>query len=445
MARRGGQRARCIQQLAVRAAIRLHRSSLITAAVMPAAQAAMPAASTQTWGARLPWPQPEGPSVAIPSSHTAGGLQPGGSAQQLAALAGISEADFADFTQSDFTDLTKELGAVILARVELRKSCVSKQHGEGRVDDAAPELLTATSDEAALLIACYLTNPIDLLHLALVCRRYAAKSFGAASPNPVGAVAAVGPDEWWSLVDESARRWLAQCSEQEQGWVPRQHKQTWLSAMRELQVLQQPLTILTSLGMTVVPDDDGSLVVSDVRHLPPNQGETLNPFAASTTVMRAGRHYAEFTEMWGPDGPDGTDSSSTGNFGVVPPSCPAAIHQQPPGGDGFLGSLMPDESCFYWAHDGSRFPGYESGNRMIPFGALLGDRIGLLLDLDAGTMHVYNNDRLQGELQNGLSGRSFCWAIETSDEAGASIIRKPGPPPPTAADMDEAEASWEQQ
>ena len=106
---------------------------------------------------------------------------------------------------------------------------------------------------------------------------------------------------------------------------------------------------------------------------------------------------------------------------------------------------MPDESCFYWAHDGSRFPGYESGNRMIPLGALLGDRIGLLLDLDAGTMHVYNNDRLQGELQNGLSGRSFCWAIETSDEAGASIIRKPGPPPPTAADMDEAEASWEQQ
>ena len=71
------------------------------------------------------------------------------------------------------------------------------------MDDAAPELLTATSDEVALLIACYLTNPIDLLHLALVCRRYAAKSFGAASPNPVGAVAAVGPDEWtggrWSM------------------------------------------------------------------------------------------------------------------------------------------------------------------------------------------------------------------------------------------------------
>jgi len=228
--------------------------------------------------------------------------------------------------------------------------------------------------------------------------------------------------------------------------VPRQHKQTWLSAMRELQVLQQPLTILASRGMTIVPEDDGSLVVSDVRHLPPNQGETLNPFAASTTVMRAGRHYAEFTEMWGPDGPEGTDSTATALFGVVPPNCPANIHQQSSVQlDEGLHSLMPDESCFYWTHDGTRFPEYESGNRMIPLGALLGDRIGLLLDLDAGTMHVYNNDRLQGELQNGLSGRSFCWAIETADEAGASIIRKPGPPPPTAADMDEAEASWEQQ
>eukprot|EP01046_Picozoa_sp_COSAG06_P104690 COSAG06_NODE_50901_length_315_cov_1.199074_1_plen_53_part_10 len=35
----------------------------------------------------------------------------------------------------------------------------------------ATSLLTATPDEAAIIIACALTDPRDLLHLAAACRR----------------------------------------------------------------------------------------------------------------------------------------------------------------------------------------------------------------------------------------------------------------------------------
>jgi hypothetical protein len=41
--------------------------------------------------------------------------------QELAALAGVEEGDFADFTDSDFDDLAKELDVSTVTRVKLRK------------------------------------------------------------------------------------------------------------------------------------------------------------------------------------------------------------------------------------------------------------------------------------------------------------------------------------
>jgi hypothetical protein len=43
----------------------------------------------------------------------------------------------------------------------------------------ATNLLTATPDEAALIIACALNDPRDLLRLARACRRFAIKCIGA--------------------------------------------------------------------------------------------------------------------------------------------------------------------------------------------------------------------------------------------------------------------------
>eukprot|EP01046_Picozoa_sp_COSAG06_P120220 COSAG06_NODE_67566_length_251_cov_1.026316_1_plen_63_part_10 len=48
----------------------------------------------------------------------------------------------------------------------------------------AINLLTATPAEAALIIACALADPRDLLALAVACRRFFIKCIAALSPPP---------------------------------------------------------------------------------------------------------------------------------------------------------------------------------------------------------------------------------------------------------------------
>ena len=103
-------------------------------------------------------------------------------------------------------------------------------------------LLTATPDEAALIIACALTDPRDLLRLALVCRRFFIKCIAAPSHRRGPAAsdaAAAEATEMWSIIEEAARRWIANCTDQERGWVPRRGRESWLGLMWEVEVLRR--------------------------------------------------------------------------------------------------------------------------------------------------------------------------------------------------------------
>ena len=97
-------------------------------------------------------------------------------------------------------------------------------------------LLTATPDEAALLVALALPTALDRLRLALVCRRYGWRIVAAAA----GAAAGGGG---WSVAEESGRRWLVDgCSAQERGWAPREGGASWLGLMWRVERLRRPLT-----------------------------------------------------------------------------------------------------------------------------------------------------------------------------------------------------------
>jgi len=50
-----------------------------------------------------------------------------------------------------------------------------------------------------------------------------------------------------------------------------------------------------------------------------------------------------------------------------------------------------------------------------------GDRIGLLLDLDQGSMTVYKNDERLGVMATGLSGE-YCWAVLLGDRNDSARI-----------------------
>eukprot|EP01043_Picozoa_sp_COSAG02_P079420 COSAG02_NODE_18364_length_943_cov_1.696682_1_plen_163_part_01 len=99
-----------------------------------------------------------------------------------------------------------------------------------------------------------------------------------------------------------------------------------------------------------------------------------------------------------------------------------------------------DGHCFYHPNNGHRFPGNQKWEGM-QHAREQGTRIGMLLDLDQGSMTVWKNGEQLGVMQSaGLSG-PLCWAvslprgatltIEEVDEKSARIESALVPPSPS--------------
>ena len=88
-----------------------------------------------------------------------------------------------------------------------------------RAVPGAANILTATPAEAALLIACALADPRDLLALAVaVPPRFVIKCIAAPPPprtSTSGGAAAAEATEMWSIIEEAARRWIGTCTDEE--------------------------------------------------------------------------------------------------------------------------------------------------------------------------------------------------------------------------------------
>ena len=136
--------------------------------------------------------------------------------------------------------------------------------------------------------------------------------------------------------------------------------------------------------------------------------------AASNAAMRAGRHYAQFTMV----------SGNFMCFGVIRPGWDV---------EGGQYAMVSDGHCFYGTYNGDLLPSYTSGHNWEGRQAARedGDRIGLLLDLDQGSMTVYKNDERLGVMATGLSGE-YSWAVSMYDEGfrarvEAAALPAPGP------------------
>jgi hypothetical protein len=82
--------------------------------------------------------------------------------------------------------------------------------------------------------------------------------------------------------------------------------------------------------------------------------------------------------------------------------------------------------CLYYSLSGKRWPDNGAWEGMQP--AREGDRIGLLLDLDQGSLTVYKNDQWLGVMAGaGLKGE-YCWAVSLgADKDCVHIESKPAP------------------
>ena len=197
----------------------------------------------------------------------------------------------------------------------------------------ATNLLTATPDEAALLIACSLTSAGDLLRLAAACRRFFTRCITAPPPlctAASGGTAAQQQLEMWSIAEEAARRWITTYTDQEQGWVPRRGRESLLGLMWEVEVLRA--AVLGRSHENITLSEGGSVAKQVVA------SDFHTRVAASKAVMRAGRHYAQFTVANGDDM----------FFGVIRPGWDV---------EGGWDAEVVDGHCFYYTFSGHRYPG----------------------------------------------------------------------------------------
>ena len=97
-----------------------------------------------------------------------------------------------------------------------------------------------------------------MLCLQLTCPRSAAKIIASSGGAAEDGQAAAAP-EMLSIVEEEARLWVAGCSEQERGWVPRRELESWLSLMFEVGVLRVPLVLDRAHGDMVTVSEGGAL------------------------------------------------------------------------------------------------------------------------------------------------------------------------------------------
>ena len=93
-------------------------------------------------------------------------------------------------------------------------------------------------------------------------------------------------------MEEAARQWIATCTDQEQGWVPRERwpgRESWLGLMWEVESLRRGAVFGRSHG-SITLSENGALAT---------KATFGNRAAASKATMRAGCHYVQFTVMRG--------------------------------------------------------------------------------------------------------------------------------------------------
>ena len=275
----------------------------------------------------------------------------------------------------------------------------------------ATNLLTSTSDDATLAIACALLTARDLLCLRLSCRRFNIRCITSGSGGAAAAAA-----EKLCIVEVAARRWLAECSEQERGWVPRLELGSWVCLMHEVELLRVPVVFGRSHAEVTL--SEGGTVAT-------KNGNGIRT-AASTVVMRSGRHFVQFTVL------EGADLL----FGVIRPGCDV---------EGGATAHTVYGHCFYATFE-SRYPGNSNWEGMQT-AREQGDLIGMLLDLDQGSMTVWKNgEKLGVMLAGGLSG-PLCWAVSLFGESevgdSARIESALAPASPTEEEL-AAAAAWQE-
>ncbi|EJK59108.1 hypothetical protein THAOC_20712 [Thalassiosira oceanica] len=246
-------------------------------------------------------------------------------------------------------------------------------------------------------VTSFLGTSRELLNLALTC-----KSFGWRQPLSTLNL---------SLVEEVARQTVCSgATDEEIGCLPQYVRgmATWLSILYRFEHL---LLFDVLLGGYIEHRNGDKTAVCA------SGNDGISVAVSSSHVMSSGAHYAEFLI---------TDKPSIG-IGRPMPGLEAGAYQEE--FSFYYSYLFPDflaqrsddwgnshvHACDFCCYDGTMsftdWDDYIIDNEWEgKEPCQSGDTIGLLLNLDEGTLTVYRNNRRLGVMKDGLSG-SYCWHV----------------------------------
>ena len=249
-------------------------------------------------------------------------------------------------------------------------------------------------------IASYLRADA-LLNLALSSRRFG----GAPLPDIASSL---------SLAEETARRIVHDvATEEERNALPRYDGDNWLSKYNYLQLLQMPLAF-------------DQLVGQHIEYVEGNKSRVVNrseswATAFSNNIMMAGKHYASFEVCHEPH-----YTACDFVLGVMRPGKAVQSAKFHPLVPSFFNHFTQraesrqynnivnccmcyssdNGSCYSSAWESSNANGSARWDGMEDFGYGSTYKIGMLLDLDEGTLSVYKNGRRLGVMKRGLAGHT---------------------------------------
>lgn len=249
------------------------------------------------------------------------------------------------------------------------------------------------TDDNIFAIAVFLL-PRDLYNIALVCKHFGQKHNATSQKMPTKRRQRRQGSWPWSMMEEASRRRVSAAKNSKHNpWRDSQlisirGKESWMAVHQRLYSLQCSLVFSRIIGSAI------NHVDGDITHIRGRKKETVGfSVAIGQKVMKAGRHYAEFT----------VTNGGKIYLGIIRP-----IHDWP---------KKKIKHADFWAHcrrqidsgyQGSVHQHYHYDERNT---LEKGDVIRLLLDLTRGTLTVYKNGESLGtEVRSGLAGY-YCWSV----------------------------------
>ncbi|EJK72850.1 hypothetical protein THAOC_05579 [Thalassiosira oceanica] len=215
------------------------------------------------------------------------------------------------------------------------------------------------------------------------------------------------------MTEEAARRIYESASDEEKAMLPRHDGEGWIELYHHLLMLRVRLTFDQIIGRDVKYQEGDKTAVRAVRHN--GQSSAI----CGNYIMRAGKHWTTFVYGGG---------FSVGVIRPLPGWDQRTLEEFLPINSRHWDGLRRERStrwvgdvhfchfyrtgqCYYsnWEGHGctaSYWDGYNNYDREV-------DTLGMLLDLDSGTLSVYQKGQKVGTLKDGLAG-VYCWTACTA-------------------------------